>query len=73
MTESLCNFLMKLPRANLINLMLESLDNMQHYNGQSRMRVILEVLGAKEIEEGRWERPSLVKAKEATSSTILLD
>lgn len=71
MSDEFYAFLMKLPRANLINLLDESLDLMQQYNGRSRMTCIMMALNAKEIEEGKWERPTLKAAKEATKNGSL--
>ena len=73
MSDGLYELLMKLPRANLINLLYHALDEMQQYNGRSKLHCIMTALGAKEIEEGRWERPSIAEAKRATRSCAFLD
>lgn len=73
MSDGLYELLMKLPRANLIALLWEALDEMQGYNGNSKLHCIMTALGAKEIEEGRWERPSVAEAKKATKSCAFFD
>ena len=61
---------MKLPKANIINLMELALDNMQAYNGRTRQTCILEALGADEYEneEGNisWKLPTKKEMRENT-------
>jgi len=68
MHDKLYEFLEKLPRAHLINLLWHALDEMQAYNGRSRTWCIMEALGGEEVEEGKWKFPTLKKAKENTES-----
>jgi len=56
MNENLRKLLMRLPKENLINLMMCSLDVMQGYNGHSRTEAILMALGA-EQKDGKWKLP----------------
>ena len=72
MIDSLYTLLMKLPRANLINLFWEALDEMQSYNGHSKLHCIMSALGAEEIEEGKWKRPSFSEAKKNTKGHSFL-
>lgn len=70
MDDKLYDILMKLPKANIINLMEGSLDYMQGYNGRSRQTCILEALGADEYEneEGKisWKLPTQKEMKKYT-------
>jgi len=69
MDDKLYDFLLKLPRANLIHLMWSALDEMQHYNGQSRIRAIARTLDARESQSGdKWILPTLRKVREDTDS-----
>ena len=45
MNERLYEILMKLPRANLINLMWAALDEMQAYNGRTRLDCVILAIG----------------------------
>ncbi len=67
MSERLHEFLMKMPRANLIGLLYNSLDVMQGYNGHSRWFCIQAALGSdlKELDSGGWSAkyPTLADAK----------
>lgn len=67
MDDKLYDFLLKLPRANLIHLMWSTLDEMQYYNGQSRTAAIVRALDAKESKDG-WKLPTLKKVRESTDS-----
>ena len=68
MDDRLYNFLLKLPRANLVHLMWLTLDEMQHYNGQSRTSAIAKALYAKPEGEHGWKLPTIKKAKEITEN-----
>lgn len=51
-----------LPKAVLIELMVEAISEMQAYNGRSITAVIAEAMGAKFDEDGRvWRLPSNAK------------
>jgi len=67
MDDKLYDFLLKLPRANLIHLMWSALDEMQHYNGQPRTAAIVKALDAKEL-KGGWKLPTLKKVRESTDN-----
>lgn len=74
MNDRLYIQLMKTPRANLIALMMMSLDEMQSFNGRSRGECIRLVLDC-ELElrkDGRsfWRIPSIRKIKEATNNWL---
>lgn len=64
-SDTLYRRLMLLPRANLIELMMEALDYMEAYNGRTRQQCLMLALEAKEI-EGGWKLPSLKDMKEVT-------
>jgi len=66
LNEKLFNFLMKLPKRNLINLMSYSLDLMQHYNGRTKTYCIATALGCKQVDEHIYSLPTLKEAKERT-------
>lgn len=70
MNEKLYDFLMELPKRNLINLMWEALDHMQAYNGRSRTACICMAMDCEEIEKdnGRvtFKPPSIKQVKENT-------
>lgn len=72
MNELLFQNLMKLPKVNLINLMDLALDEMQSYNGQTKLSSIMRALDAEEIEY-RWKLPSIKKMKEATKDGCLFE
>ena len=55
MNDTLYGFLLSLPKASLINVMMEALSNMQQWNGRSETRCIMMAIGAKEIEEDKWQ------------------
>ena len=72
MQDDLYNYLMKLPKANLINLMWSALDEMQAYNGRSRMFCIMEAMGAEladddNNEQRGWKKLPFAKAKRNTA------
>jgi len=51
MSDKLYELLLKLPKKNLVNLLWESLDEMQSYNGNTKTYCICKALGFKEKEE----------------------
>lgn len=51
------NFLLRLPKDILFEVMYEALEDMQGYNGQSPTEVIAKACGAEEITEGRFKLP----------------
>ena len=71
MHDKLYDFLLKLPRKNLVHLMSESLDLMQQYNGRTKTYCISEALGCKLTIDGWWSAISLKKAKENTENCPL--
>ncbi len=73
MDEKLYELLLKLPRKTLIDILWESLDLMQSYNGRSKTYCITMSMGVKEDpkKEGRYSIPSLKKIKENSQSMLL--
>ncbi len=71
MNEKLYELLMKLPKKNLINIMWSALDEMQAYNGRTRMYCIMESIGADitEMEDGGYKYlpPSISEIKKNTN------
>lgn len=71
MSDALYEILMKLPKKNIINLMFEALDDMQSWNGRTRMFCVLNNIGATgtETETGsyKWEMPTVAEAKRSTN------
>ena len=66
-SENVYQFLLKLPKKNLINIMGEALENMQTYNSRSIQECILLALGCKYNEvDNRCRIPSLKKVREMT-------
>ena len=65
MDEKLYNFIMKLPKENIVNLMFMSLDEMKYYNGQTKKSAVLRALGS----EGN--KVSLKEAKELTEDSLI--
>ncbi len=65
--DKLHKLMMKLPRANLINLTYNALDLMQQFNGRTHYYCILRAIGAIETGEDKWRLPSLKIAKEHTN------
>jgi hypothetical protein len=66
LNEKLNDYIEKLPKRAVINLMLTALDEMQGYNGQSQTSAICHALGAEEIhtEKGtRWKLPAIGATK----------
>lgn len=63
MSETLHELLMKLPKETLIGVMMNSLDIMQSWNGQSRTNAIMCAIGADETDDGKWKVPSIEKIK----------
>ncbi len=72
MNDFIYERLLKLPRKNLINLMWESLDFMQQYNGRSKLECIMLSLGSEELynekDQKIWNIPSIKKMKEVTDN-----
>lgn len=72
MHDKLYDLLSKMPRHNLIVLLGESLDYMQHYNGRTKSECIISALGGqmREIEGGgiQFRLPSLKEAKKNTEA-----
>ena len=72
MNDFIYERLLKLPRNNLINLMWESLDFMQQYNGRSKLECIMLSLGSEELynekDQKIWNIPSIKKMKEVTDN-----
>lgn len=66
MNEKLYNFLLDLPKENLVHLMWAALDEMQSYNGKSRTKCILMAMGAEERDNGTWKLPELEEILENT-------
>jgi len=62
--DKLYNFLLKLPRKNLVHLMSESLDLMQQYNGRTKTFCIAQSLGCKLTKNGWWSTVSLKSKRE---------
>jgi hypothetical protein len=60
--------LLQLPRANLVNLMMEALDYMQQFNGRGRTTCIMMALNAKEVDEKKWQIPTVAEMKKATQN-----
>ena len=71
MHDKLYNFLLKLPKKNLVHLMSESLGLMQQYNGRTKTYCIAEALGCKQNSDGSWTMITLKKAKENTDDCPL--
>ena len=69
MNNVLYEFLLKLPRKNLINLMWESLDLMQHWNGRSRTYCITLAMGYEfDKDENILKSPTFREVKANTNS-----
>jgi len=71
-SDKLYDYLLHLPRRNLVNLMLHALDEMQAYNGRSFTFCIMEGMGAEKKDEGVWIYPSLKEAKENLDNPPLI-
>lgn len=72
MNDKLYEIIMKLPKQNIINLMLNSLDLMQGYNGRKISECILESIGAKYCGEKEvWEIPPLEEIKRHTKTSLI--
>ena len=67
MNERLHDFLLQLPRENLINLMEMAVDEMQSYNGRTIDFCILTALEAKPLDETKWKFPTLAHARNLTN------
>jgi hypothetical protein len=66
LSDRLNDYIKKLPKRAVINLMIAALDEMRGYNGQSQTSAICRALGAEEIdtEKGtRWKLPTIASAK----------
>lgn len=73
MDEKLYDYLLKLPRANLVHTMIEALDLMQQHNGRTRSFCILTAIGAKHKTHagGNWILPTITDAKKNTEQCPL--
>jgi len=59
MNEKLYDILLSLPKQALLNVMIEALEEMQSYNGQSTTSAVMRAIGGEESEDGRrWKVPS---------------
>lgn len=76
MNDTLYETLMKLPRANLISVMWDALDEMHTYNGRTRHYCILKSMGLEETEndKGRavFKQTSLYAIKKHTNNNPLI-
>jgi hypothetical protein len=63
MDKELEDFLRRLPRANITNIMHEALDYMQQYNGRNISECVLYALGGTEDEQGNYIFPTLTEAR----------
>ena len=70
MDDKLYELLMKLPRKNLIGCMMQALDEMQSWNGRSRLHCICMAMGCdekmKDDGNSTWTVPSLKEIKDNT-------
>lgn len=70
MDDKLYELLMKLPRKNLISVMMQALDEMQAWNGRTRLHCICIALGCEEKMQNdgsqSYKVPSLKEIKENT-------
>ena len=71
MDDRLYDFLTKLPKKNLINLMLMALDEMQAWNGRTITQAICKVFGTCN-DEGKCFMPKLTDAKKKTDEISLI-
>ncbi len=63
--------IMKLPKVNVINLMIHALRIMQNRNGFSRTRCIMLAMGADEVDDGNFLMPPLKIVKRYTCGAPL--
>ena len=63
MDKKVEDFLRKLPRANITNIMDEALDYMQQYNGRTINDCVMYALGVTEDEQGNLCFPPLAQAR----------
>ena len=70
-SDKLYEYILKLPKKNLLNLMLSAIDEMQSYNGRSVTGCIALAMDAKEKDEGKWTLPSLKELKKDTENCPL--
>jgi hypothetical protein len=74
MNDKLYIQLLKIPRANLIVLMMNALDEMQSYNGRTRMECIAIALGleSREKEDGTmiYRLPTVAEIKKSTQTYL---
>lgn len=73
MQDNLYELLMKLPKKNLINLMWAALDEMQGFNGRSRMFCIMESMGVPlapddNNNQTKWVKPNLADIRKNTDA-----
>lgn len=71
-SDHLYNTLLRLPKQELLETLLDALEHMQSYNGRSLTACIMESAGATESEGGcRWEFPerwrNAINAEQATT------
>lgn len=66
MEDKLFDALLKLPKENIINLMMIALDGMQQYNGKSRTTCVLLAMGATQTDDGKWKIPAISVVKQNT-------
>ena len=56
--ENLYNYLLTLPKQELLNIMLEALDEMKGFNGNSYIHCICTAAGFEETKQGVWRIPA---------------
>jgi hypothetical protein len=66
MDDKLYEILLKIPRKNLIHIMVEALDLMEQFNGRTKTYCICEAMGLEEKEDGGWKLRSIKKVKDYT-------
>lgn len=66
-SETLNNYLDKLPKPVLKNLLLEALDVMSEYNGHSISQAIYIAMDAVKRDDGSWRLPSVNSTREKFS------
>lgn len=76
MDDRLYDLMLKLPKKNIIHLMLGAMDSMQGYNGQSMNTCIIEAMGAEgrqDEETGKlsWKLPKVSVLRKRTEQQPL--
>lgn len=66
-SETLDNYLDKLPKPALKNLLLEALDVMNGYNGHTMSQAIYIAMDAVKRDDGSWRLPSINSTREKFS------